>query len=119
MTNWRTFDFVSNSQLAVVGTSLDLEIWNIHTGKKERTIEISPVEHRMQMLGVSKNGRFVSFNAAQSHLGVYDLKLNQTLFCAPILPHGTGVSAIPWNDEGSLLGLACNDRNIRVLNLPL
>ena len=116
---WRTFDFVSNSQLAIVGASRDLEIWDIRAGKKERTIEVSQVEQQMWMLDVSKNGRFVAFFAPSTRLGVYDLELSRTLFCAPILPHGTRAAAIRWNDEGSLLGLASNDRNIRVLNLPL
>jgi len=116
---WRTFDFISNSQLAVVGTSRDLEIWGIHTGEKERTIEIASVEHQMWMLGVSKNRRFVAIAGPSTHIGVYDLELDQTLFCAPMLPQGARVAAIRWNDDASLLGLACSDRNIRVLNLPL
>ena len=119
VSQWRTFDFVSDSQVAIVGTSRDLEIWNIHTGEKEQTIKIFPVQNQMVNLGVSRNGRFVAFSAFQEYLGVYDLELNQTLFCAPSLPEGARASVIRWNAEGSLLGLACNDRKIRILRIPL
>jgi serine/threonine protein kinase/WD40 repeat protein len=115
---WRTYDFISDTQLVIAGKTRDLEIWNIDNHELERTIVIPGMEQQIIKIGVATNPRFIALQGGPK-IGAYDLQLDKTLFCAPILPHNNVIGAIRWNDHTGLIGLAGNDKRIRILDLPL
>ena len=117
-TQWRTFDFVNDSQLALVGPSHKIEIWNFLDGKQDNVIQSEPFDRTINWLAVSESGRYIAYLNFPDYVGVYDFEIGKHLFCVPTLGAGGG-GAIRWSADEKRLGISLGSGQAIVLNFAL